>query len=72
MSPIKISNQKKKVAELSQGTKYHFQKQYNKAQEKLKLKFILVAAACWSSDFMKSVINKTDISFKEDISYSNL
>ena len=65
MSPIKFQIKKKKVAELSEGTKYHFQKEYNKAQEKLKLKFASVAAGC-SSDFIKSIINETDISFKED------
>ena len=54
------------MAELSEGTKYHFQKEYNKAQEKLKLKFASVAAPGQSSDFIKSVIDETDISFKED------
>ena len=29
MSPIKFKIKKKKVAELSEGTKYHFQKEYN-------------------------------------------
>ena len=66
VSPIKFQIKKKKVAELSEGTKYHFQKEYNKAQEKLKLKFASVAAPGRSSDFIKSIINETDISFKED------
>ena len=54
------------MTELSEGTKYHFQKEYNKAQEKLKLKFASLAAPGQSSDFIKSVIDETDISFKED------
>ena len=54
------------MAELIEGTKYHFQKEYNKAQEKLELKFASVAAPGWSSDFIKSIINETDISIKED------
>ena len=36
------------------------------AQEKLKLKFASVAAPGQSSDFIKNVIDETDISFKED------
>ena len=36
------------------------------AQEKLKLKFASVAAPDQSSDFIKNVIDETDISFKED------
>ena len=66
VSPIKFQIKKKKVAKLSEGTKYHFQKEYNKAQEKLKLKFASLAAPGQSSDFIKSVIDETDISFKED------
>ena len=54
------------MAELSEWTKYHFQKGYNKAQEKLKLKSASVAAPVLSSDFIKSIINETDISFKQD------
>ena len=54
------------MAELSLGTKFHFQKEYNKVQEKLKSKFSLVAAPGQSSNFIKSVINETDISFKAD------
>ena len=48
------------------GIKYHFQKEYIEVQEKLKLKFASVAALGRSSDFIKSVIDETDISFKED------
>ena len=66
MGPIKFQIKKKKVAELSEGTKYHFQKEYNKTQEKLKLKSASVAAPGRSSDFIKSIINETDISFKQD------
>ena len=54
------------MAELSGGTKYHFQKEFNKAQEELKLNFASVAASGQSSDFIKSVIDEIDISFKED------
>ena len=54
------------MAELSEGTKYYFQKKYNGAQKKLKLKFASVAAPGQSSDFIKNVIDETDISFKED------
>ena len=49
------------MAELSEGTEYQFQKEYNKAQEKLKLKFASVAAPARSSDFIKSVIDETYI-----------
>ena len=66
ISPIKFQIKKKKVAELSEGTKYYFQRKYSEAQEKLKLKFASVAASGWSSGFIKSVIDETDISFKED------
>ena len=66
MSPIKFQIKEKKAVELSGGTKYHFQKEFNKAQEELKLKFASVAAPGQSSDFIKSIINETDISFKED------
>ena len=41
---IKFQIKKKKVAELSEGTKYYFQGKYNEIQEKLKLKFASVAA----------------------------
>ena len=54
------------MAELSEGTKCYFQKKYNGAQKKLKLKFASVAAPGQSSDFIKNVIDETDISFKED------
>ena len=42
-----------------------FLKRVCKAQEKLKLKLASVAAPGQSSDFVKSVIDETDISFKE-------
>ena len=54
------------MAELSEGTKYYFQKKYNEAQEKLKSKFASAAVPGQSSDFIKNVIDETDISFKED------
>ena len=54
------------MEELSEGTKYYFHRKYNEAQEKLKLKFASVAALGQSSDFIKSVIDETGISFKED------
>ena len=60
MSPIKFQVKKKKVAELSEGTKYHFQKEYDKAQEKLKLKSVSVSPPGWSSDLIKNVIDETD------------
>ena len=66
ISPIKFQIKKKKVVELSEVTKYYFQRKYSEAQEKLKLKFVSVAAPGQSSDFIKSVIDETDISFKED------
>ena len=66
VSPIKFQIKEKKAVELSGGTKYHFQKEFNKAQEELKLKFASVAAPGQSSDFIESVIDETDISFKED------
>ena len=66
VSPIKFQIKEKKAVELSGGTKYHFQKEFNKAQEELKLKFASVAAPGQSSDFIKSVIDETDISFKKD------
>ena len=66
ISPIKFQIKKKKVAELSEQTKYYFQKKYNEVQEKLKLKFALVAAPGQSSDFIENVIDETDILFKED------
>ena len=54
------------MAELSERTKYYFQKKYNEVQEKLKLKFALVAAPGQSSDFIENVIDETDILFKKD------
>ena len=44
ISPIKFQIKKKKVSELSEGTKYYFQRKYSEAQEKLKLIFASVAA----------------------------
>ena len=61
ISPIKFQIKKKKVSELSEETKYYFQRKYSEAQEKLKLKFVSVAVAGQSSDFIKSVIDETDI-----------
>ena len=66
MSPIKLQVKKKKVAELSEGTKYHFQKEYDKAQEKLKLKSVSVSPPGRSSDLIKNVIDETDVSPKKD------
>ena len=66
ISPIEFQIKKKKVAELSEGTKYYFQIKYSEAQEKLKLTFASVAAPDQSSDFIESVIDEADISFKED------
>ena len=42
-----------------------FSKRVCKAQEKLKLKLASVAAPGQSFDFVKNVIDETDISFKE-------
>ena len=47
-------------------TKYHFQKEYNKAQEKLKLKSVSVSPPGRSSDLIKSVIDETDVLLKEN------
>ena len=54
------------MAELSEGTKYHFQKEYDKAQEKLKLKSVSVSPPGRSSDLIKNVIDETDVSPKKD------
>ena len=60
------SKSRKRSGRTKWGKKYYFQKKYNEAQEKLKLKFASVAAPGQSSDFIKNVIDETDISFKED------
>ena len=54
------------MTELSEGTKYYFQRKYNEAQEKLKQRFASIAAPGQSSDFIASVIDETDICFSED------
>ena len=54
------------MTELSEGTKYYFQRKYTEAQMKLKLRFASVAAPDHSSDFITSVIDETVISLKED------
>ena len=66
------------MTELSEGTKYYFQRKYTEAQMKLKLRFASVAAPD-PSDFITSVIDETVISLKKDRntwrfekSYSNL
>ena len=60
----------KHTARLLEWRNENHQKRGNKilfeAQEKLKLKFASVAAPDQSSDFIKNVIDETDISFKED------
>ena len=60
------SKSRKKVIELSEGTKYYFQRKYNEAHEKLEQRFASIAAPGQSSDFIASVINETDICFSED------
>ena len=72
ISPIKFQIKKKKVVELSEVTKYYFQRKYSEAQEKLKLKFTSVTAPGHCSDFIKSVIDETDTSFKEDREMLNI
>ena len=69
ISPIKFQIKKKKVVELSEVTKYYFQRKYSEAQEKLKLKF---TSPGHCSDFIKSVIGETDTSFKEDREMLNI
>ena len=66
MSPTKFQIKKKKMTELSEGTKYYFQRKYTEAQMKLKLRFASVAAPDHSSDFITSVIDETVIALKED------
>ena len=61
MRLIKFQIKKKKITELSAGTKYYFQRKYNEAQKKLKLRFASVAAPGQSSDFIASVIDETVI-----------
>ena len=48
VSPIKFQIKEKKAVELSGGTKYHFQKEFNKAQEELKLKLKCLSSSTWS------------------------
>ena len=63
MSQIKFEIKKKKVPDLSDGTKHYFQRKYKNAQEKLKQKLSSAAAPGQSFCFIRIFINASDKSF---------